>query len=122
MQTRKCHAVADANADADANTNGIRGKNHMSPSPFGGGHNERKYVIFCIVDNFQHLAIIEHNWIPKILIYIIAHDKIYIIQVLAFQKKKLADLSVNQTSRVWLEMWFIFDRPLIFIPLYILCS
>ena len=23
--------------------------------------------------------------------------------------KKLADLSANQTSRVWLEMWFIFD-------------
>ena len=31
-------------------------------------------------DNFQHLASIEHKWIPKkILIYVIALDKIYII-------------------------------------------
>ena len=24
-----------------------------------------KNVIFCIFDNFQHLASIEHNWITK---------------------------------------------------------
>ena len=27
----------NADADAKANTNGIRTKNNMSPSPFGGG-------------------------------------------------------------------------------------
>ena len=46
--------------------------------------NERKYVIFSMFDNFQHLATIEHNWIQKwlmILIYMygIALDEIYFI-------------------------------------------
>ena len=25
----------------------------------------KQYVIFCIFDNFQHLASIKHNWMPK---------------------------------------------------------
>ena len=40
--------------------------------------NEWKYVTFCIFDNFQHLASIEHNWKLKRYLYTNL-DKIYII-------------------------------------------
>ena len=38
-----------------------------------------QYVIFYVFDNFQNLASIAHNWIPKLMIYVIALDQTYII-------------------------------------------
>ena len=38
-----------------------------------------KYVIVCIFDNFQHLVSIAQLNTKKILIYVIALDKIYIL-------------------------------------------
>ena len=46
----------------------------------------RNVFIFCIFDNSQHLASIEHSWIPKryIYIYITALDNIYILYQYVF--------------------------------------
>ena len=44
-----------------------------------------EHVIFYISDSFQNLASIVHNWIPKLMIYVIALDQIYIIHVYQYR-------------------------------------
>ena len=56
---RKCHAIADTNADANADTNGIRTKNNMSPSPSVGGHN--KLLIFDHQKSIVYLSRDTHK-------------------------------------------------------------
>ena len=40
---------------------------------------QQQKLIFCIFDNFLHLASIVHSWIPKRYLYVIVLDKIYIL-------------------------------------------